>query len=178
MRQMSGRSGSKAKRSWLPAQILVFGGRTTRSSLITAVGTESTPITILTGTIRFMIVWATRAAMIRRNRATTFSMAATQPARRSAMMEVQTRSEWRQAQGGSGAVTWTRATARRLATSSAWNFSWRPTHSIAHQTKATRPKHLISQSTPGAAPCRRVALPAVSYKPLLKRRKLLVSKWW
>ena len=42
-RLMFGRLGSRGRLSWLPVRIPVFAGHITRSSLITAAGTESTP---------------------------------------------------------------------------------------------------------------------------------------
>ena len=47
-----------------------------------------------------------------------------------------------------------RARAHRPDTSSAWNFSWRPTRWAAD--RATRPKHLTLPLTPGAARFRKV----------------------
>ena len=62
MRLMSGRSDFK-RRDYCCCQELIpeFAGHITRSSLITAAGTEQTRITILTGTTPFMTAWATRA---------------------------------------------------------------------------------------------------------------------
>ena len=56
----------RARLSFLQALIPGFAGHMTHSSRITAAGTESTPITILTGTTPFMTVWATRAGTIPR----------------------------------------------------------------------------------------------------------------
>ena len=55
------------------------------------------------------------------------------PAQRSATTAWVTRSGWRPAQSGLAAVTWTRATAHRPDTSSAWNFSLRLIHSTARR---------------------------------------------
>jgi hypothetical protein len=123
-----GRWDSEARLSLLPAQIPVFAGPITRSSLTTVAGTEQTRTTTLTGTIPFITVWAIRAETIRSSLVTTSSTARTPPARRSATMAWATRLEWRPAQNGSVAVTWTRAMAHRRGTSSAWNFSSHPTH--------------------------------------------------
>ena len=169
--------GFTARLLLLQARIPVFAGRITRSSLITAAGMEQTRITILTGTTPSMTAWATLAGTIRQSLAMISSMAVIPSARRSATMAAPTRLEWRPAQNGSVAVTWTRATAHRPGTSSAWNFSWRLTHWAARRTKATRPKRLILPSTPGVARLRRVASPATSCKLLLKLKKLLVSRW-
>jgi hypothetical protein len=174
---MYGRSGLRGKRSWLRALTPVFAGRITRSSHTTVAGTASTPITTLIGTIPFMTVWAILAGMIRNSLVTISSTARTRLAQRSATMAALIRLEWRPVQDGSVAVTWTRAMAHRRGTSSAWNFSLRLIHSTARPTKATRPRHPILQLTPGVARLRRVALSATSCKPLLKRKKLLVSKW-
>ncbi len=174
---MSGRSGLKGRLSWLPAQIPVFDGRMTRSSLITEVGTEQTRTITLTGMIPFMTAWAIPAETIRRSLAMITSTAAIPPAPRLVMTAALIRSGWRPAQNGSVVVIWTRALAHRQGTSSAWNFSSRRTHSTAHPTKATRRKRPILQPTPGVARFRKVALPATSCEPPLKLRKLLVSKW-
>jgi len=128
MRRMSGRSGSRGKLSSLRAPTPVFAGRTTRLNRTTVAGTESTAITTLTGTIPSMTVWAILAGMIRSNLVMISSTARIQPAQRSATMAALIRLEWRPAQNGSVAVTWTRGTAHRRGTSSAWNFSLHLTH--------------------------------------------------
>src|SRR5439155_10200559 len=102
----------------------VFAGRITRSSLITAAGTESTPITILAGMTAFIPV-AAFADLTRQSLVMIFSTARTQPAQRSETMAAVIRSAWRRAQSGLLAVTWSRATARRPHIWSAWNFSSR-----------------------------------------------------
>jgi hypothetical protein len=174
---MFGRSGSRGRLSWLPVRIPVFGGHITRSSLITAAGTESTPITILAGMIPSIPV-AAFADLTRQSLVTISSMAAIRLAQRSETMAAPIRLGWRPAQSGLLAVTWTRATARRQHIWSAWNFSSRLTRSAARRTKATRPKRLILQSIPGPARSRRVVLSATSCRPLLKLKLLLVFKWW
>ena len=151
-----GRLDFTGRRLLLPERILGFAGLMTRSSLITAAGTEQTRITIKTGTTPFTTAWGTHAGMIRQSLATISSMERIPSLPRLAMTAVPTRSAWRPAQSGSVAVTWTRATAHQPGTSSAWNFSWRLTHSAARRTKATRPKRLILPTTRGVARLRRV----------------------
>ena len=53
----------------------------------------------------------------------------------------------------------------------------RLTRFTARRTKATRLKRLILRITPGVAQLRKGALPAASCRPLLKLKKLRVSKW-
>ena len=84
-----------------------------------------TPTTITTGTTPFMIASATLAATIHRFLAMISFTALIPQAPRSAMMALATRSGWRPAQNGSVAVTWIKATAHRLVTSSACNCSLR-----------------------------------------------------
>ena len=143
MRPMSGRWDFAARLLLLQELIPGFAGHITRSSRITAGGTEQTPITILTGTTPSMTAWATRAGTIRLSLAMISSTEVTPLARQLATTAAPTRLEWRPAQNGSAAVTWIRGTAHRPDTSSAWNFSWRLTRSAARPTKATRPRHLI-----------------------------------
>src|SRR5439155_276320 len=106
----------------------VFAGRITRSSLITAAGTESTPITILAGMTAFIPV-AAFADLTRQSLVIISSTARTQPAQRSETMAGPTRSAWRRAQSGLLAVTWTRATAHRRHIWSACNLYSRLTQS-------------------------------------------------
>jgi hypothetical protein len=143
MRPMSGRSDFAARLLSLRELIPGFAGHITLSSLITAGGTEQTPITTLTGTTPSITAWATRAGMIRLSRAMISSMEVTPLARQLGTMVAPTRLGWRPAQNGSVAVTWIRATAHQPDTSSAWSFSWRLTRSAAHRMKATRPRRLI-----------------------------------
>jgi len=127
-RHKCGRSGSPARTLLLPAPTRAFDGHITRLNLITAAGTGKMPITITTGTILSMIVSAILAGMIRNSLATISSTALTPLARQSVTTAVVTRSEWRPAQNGSGAATWTRATGHQPDTSNAWNGFWRLIH--------------------------------------------------
>ena len=119
-----------------------------------------------------MTASATLAATIRHSLAMISFTAPTPPAQRSATTAAATRSGWRPAQSGSVAVTWTRATARRPDTSSAWNFSSRLTRSTARRTKATRPRRPTLPSTPGVARLRKVVR-LTHCKLLLKLKPLL-----
>ena len=80
------------------------------------------------GMTPFTTVWATLVGTIRSNLATISVMAPIQSARWSATMALATRLEWRPAQSGSVAVTWTRAPARQPGTSSAWSGFLRRIH--------------------------------------------------
>jgi hypothetical protein len=178
MRLTCGRWDSEARLSLLPAQIRVNAGHITRSSRTTVGGTESTPITTLTGTIQFMTVWAILAATIRNSLAMISSTAPTQLAQRLAMTAALIRLEWRPGQNGSVAVTWTRATAHRRGTSSAWNSSLRLIHSTALLTKGTLPRRPTLPSTPGVARPVKGAPRGTNCESRLSPKKLLVSKWW
>ena len=122
-RLMSGHLGSPGKTLLWPAPTPVFAGRTMRLSRTIAAGTGRTPITITIGTIRFMTALAIPAVTIRSNLAMITFTARTPLAQRLAMTAWVTRSAWLPGRNGSGAVTWTWATAHRPDTSSAWNGS-------------------------------------------------------
>src|SRR5262245_42801722 len=82
---------------------------------------ESRPIITTTGMTPFTTVLEIHAAMIRPFLATTLVMARIRSGRQWAMTAWVTRSAWRQKLNGSDVVTWTKATAHRPGTSSAWN---------------------------------------------------------
>ena len=122
-RRRSGRLDSPGRISLWQAPIQVCAGRIMPLSRIIAAGTGRTPITILTGTIRFTTASAILAVTIRRFHAMISFTALTQPGQRSATMARVTRSGWRRGHNGSAAVTWIKAPALRRDTSSAWSFS-------------------------------------------------------
>ena len=175
-RPMSGRSDSAERPSSLRALTPAFAGRMTRSSLTTAVGTEQTRITIKTGTTPFTTSWETLAGTIHLSLGMISSTGVTRLVQQSGMTGLAIKLEWRRARSGSVAVTWTKATAPRPGTSSAWNFSLRLTHWAAHLTKATRPKRLISRPTLGVVRLRKVVRWTVS-KPPWKLKPQRASRW-
>src|SRR4029077_19534998 len=118
MHPMSGHSDFAARLLSLQELIPGFAGHITRSSLTTAVGTDKTPITILTGTTPFITAWGILAGTIHLSLAMIFSMEVTPLARQLVTTAGPTRLEWRPAQNGSAAVTWIRGTAHRPDTSS------------------------------------------------------------
>jgi len=69
----------------------------------------------------------------------TSSMAATLLAQRSATTVARTRLEWRPAQSGWLAATWTVGCRHPAGTSSAWNFSWRLTQRRRPEPRRSRP---------------------------------------
>src|SRR2546430_3359550 len=130
-RRTYGRSVLEVRELRWPERTPASAGRITHLSRITAAGTESRPITITTGMIPFTTAWVTLAVTIRLSRAMTTAMARIRQALRLATMARAIRSVWHPARNGSAAVTWTRETAHRLATSSAWNGFLRLTRSVA-----------------------------------------------
>src|SRR6266516_1088830 len=169
-RRMCGRWDSEARELRWPGLTLASVGPITRSNLIIAAGTESRPITITIGTIPSMTALEILAVMIRPSLVMITVMALILSALRLATTVWATRLGWRPAQDGSAATTWTRVTAHRPDTSSAWNGSLRLTLSAA--ARATRLGLPMSRVTRGFVRLRK-AVRLIRCKPLSKLKPQL-----
>src|ERR1051325_11122009 len=117
---------------------------------------EHWPSTIKTGTTLFTTALATPAVTMHKRLAMTMVMVPIPQALQLAMILRATKSEWRRTRSGSVAATWTRATAHRPDTTSAWNFFSHLTRWAARQLKAIQDWRPILRSTRGVVRLRKV----------------------